>query len=123
MEEFKRITRQPDSISGIEAVKEYANIIVIKDGNKGAYAWKEGRLLHQPPFLNKQVVDCIGAGDSFDAGFIKKYTEGRNLEECLEFAALTGALNTTAAGGTAAFSDYDTIRYAAKKTFHYTISN
>lgn len=121
MEEFKRISRQPDAVSGIEAVKEYAHIIVIKDGNKGAYAWKEGKLLHQPPFLNKQIVDCIGAGDSFDAGFIKKYTEGRSLEECLEFAALTGALNTTAAGGTAAFSDYGTIRSVAGKTFHYTI--
>ncbi|HEX5553816.1 MAG TPA: carbohydrate kinase family protein [Chitinophagaceae bacterium] len=121
MEEFKRITHQPDLRSGIEMVKEHAGIIVVKDGNKGAYAWKEGRLLHQPPFLNKQVVDCIGAGDSFDAGFIKKYTAGRSLEECLEFAALTGALNTTAAGGTTAFSDYGTIRSVAQETFSYAI--
>jgi sugar/nucleoside kinase (ribokinase family) len=48
-------------------------------------------------------VDAVGAGDSFNAGFLKKYLEKAPLASCLRYGNLMGALNTTAAGGTSAF--------------------
>jgi hypothetical protein len=41
-----------------------------------------GNLFFNPAFLNEQVVDAIGAGDSFNAGFIYKFINAhtpRNL--------------------------------------------
>jgi len=73
-------------------------------------------------FLNKQVVDAIGAGDSFNAGFIHKYISGASLEACQTFGNLIGAVSTTAAGGTTAFKDYDTVMRTAKEKFDYTVS-
>jgi sugar/nucleoside kinase (ribokinase family) len=59
-----------------------------------------------PPSV--KTVDDIGAGDSFDAGFIHKFTAGAKLEDCLAFANL-GAYSTTKEGGTEAFRDRDAL--------------
>jgi sugar/nucleoside kinase (ribokinase family) len=94
--------------------------VVVKNGREGATLWDNKSCLHQPPFLNKEVVDSIGAGDSFDAGFIHKFIQQKPLKECLEFAALTGAVNTTRAGGTKAFENISTVKEIAQKSFNYT---
>jgi len=52
-----------------------------------------------------EAVDSIGAGDSFDAGLSPSIHSCASLEVCLRFGNLTGALSTTAQGGTEAFRD------------------
>jgi sugar/nucleoside kinase (ribokinase family) len=49
-----------------------------------------------------KVVDTVGAGDSFDAGFMVGYLNDWPLEKTLKLAAVCGALSTQAAGGTTA---------------------
>jgi len=117
MQEFLALTASADLNSGIETIKNVANTVVVKDGGNGAWLWTKGKLTHQPAYQNTQVVDCIGAGDSFDAGFIHGFIKGYNLKECLRLAALTGAVNTTAAGGTAAFSSLQEVIDTAKLRF------
>ena len=65
------------------------------------------------------MVDAIGAGDSFNAGYIYKFIHGASMEECQEFGNLMGAVNTTAAGGTTAFSNYDQILKVARQKFGF----
>jgi sugar/nucleoside kinase (ribokinase family) len=48
-----------------------------------------------------RVVDTVGAGDAFDAGFIYAYLNRLNLERSLRLACACGALSTQQAGGTA----------------------
>lgn len=106
MSEFKLLTSTKTLKAGIKKIIPYApNLtVVVKDGANGAYAWDGTEWLHQPAILNEQVVDCIGAGDSFNAGFIHKFTQGATLKQCLEYGAITGAVSTTRAGGTGAFA-------------------
>ena len=47
-------------------------------------------------------VDTIGAGDSFDAGFVYGHLQGWPVARSLAFAAACGSLSTAAAGGVAA---------------------
>jgi sugar/nucleoside kinase (ribokinase family) len=47
-----------------------------------------------------KVVDTVGAGDSFDAGFIYGYLNQWSLEKSLRLACVCGALSTQQAGGT-----------------------
>lgn len=101
----------------IESVKEYANILVIKRGNKGSLVYNNGELTELPAFLNRNVVDAIGAGDSFNAGFIFKFIKGNSIAECQKYGNLTGAVSTTAAGGTTAFQDYEQFKKTAKERF------
>lgn len=111
-----------NSISeAIYQVKNLSNCIVVKDGSNGALCWNGSDILHRPAFINNQVVDCIGAGDSFNAGFIRKFVEKQPLQICLEFGALTGAINTTKAGGTGAFDNLESIRKTAHEIFGFAI--
>jgi sugar/nucleoside kinase (ribokinase family) len=50
--------------------------------------------------IQVQVVDTVGAGDSFDAGFLYGYLHNWELERTLRFACACGALSTQKAGGT-----------------------
>lgn len=115
--ELMLLTKKTDLNEAIEFVKEYTNILVVKRGNKGSYVHHKDQLSDLPPFLNKQVVDAIGAGDSFNAGFVFKFIKGSNIAECQKFGNLTGAVSTTAAGGTAAFENYEYFKKTAKEKF------
>jgi len=119
--EFQFLTDSEHMTSGLEKVASVANTIVIKDGENGSHLWSNGALVSKPAYLNDTVIDCIGAGDSFDAGFIHRYIQGKPLTECLEFGNITGAINTTASGGTTAFKDREHIGAIAKNQFSYDI--
>ncbi len=119
--EFQFLTDSENITSGLQRVASIANTIVIKDGEKGAHLWNDGTAVFKPAYLNESVIDCIGAGDSFDAGFIHKFIQGKPLTECLEFGNVTGAINTTASGGTTAFKNREHIGAIAKNQFSYDI--
>jgi sugar/nucleoside kinase (ribokinase family) len=79
-------------------------LLAVKRGAQGAFA-RSGRETFRADPVSVTMVDPIGAGDSFDAGFIHQFVRGQGIERCLEFANVTGALCTTRAGGTDAFRD------------------
>jgi sugar/nucleoside kinase (ribokinase family) len=79
-------------------------LVVVKRGALGALA-QRGRDIFSVPARSGEFVDAVGAGDSFDAGFIHQYIRGANLEDCLAFGNLAGALSVTRAGGTQSFRD------------------
>ena len=78
-----------------------ARLIVVKRGMDGALAWTD-RGPVAAPGLDVAVVDTVGAGDSFNAGFLTGCLGGRGIAASLELATACGSLSTRAAGGTAA---------------------
>lgn len=104
--ELLAMTHTDSKEAAISKIGAYLEMMVVKDGRSGAHAWFNDKWTHQPAFLNNQVVDAIGAGDSFNAGFISDFLRNRPLHKCLQQAAFMGAINTTAAGGTAAFTNF-----------------
>lgn len=117
--ELLKVTGTPTVKDAIEQINAFANIVVVKQGNRGSMSFAGGTSLFQPAFLNNNVVDAIGAGDSFNAGFIYKYIQQQPIEICQEFGNLIGAVSTTAAGGTMAFNDRPNILKTAKEKFGY----
>ena len=57
------------------------------------------------PGVKVNFVDPVGAGDSFDAGFLSQYVRGSDLGTCLAWGNRAGAFSTTMPGGTEAFRD------------------
>ena len=117
--ELGQFTRTDSIEEGIVSIRDFCKVVVVKNGVKGATMWDGSKLVSQEAFLNKSVVDAIGAGDSFNSGFISKYTARKALPECLEFAALTGAISTTGAGGTSAFQSPEQISKLARDLFNF----
>ena len=121
MQEFKFLTRSNTVEEGINRLKDFANRVIIKNGSEGAIAWDGESLIYQDAFKNDMVVDCVGAGDSFNAGFIREFINKQPLRKCLETGALAGAINTTRAGGTGAFENLDMVGAIAREKFNYII--
>ena len=103
-QEACKLAATSDINSAVENLAKKASILVVKRGAKGAVLRSKGANLLAMP-LPVEVVDSVGAGDSFDAGFIHQFVRGKSLKECLQFATITGALSVTRAGGTEAFRE------------------
>lgn len=116
--ELKALTAMDDIDRAIEHLRPFINILALKRGNKGGRVIQGDTVLDAPPFLNDHFVDAIGAGDSFNAGFIEKYLQQASLEDCLINANLIGSLSTTAAGGTGAFTSKAEIQLKKEQIRH-----
>ena len=117
--ELQALTHK-DSLEGAiaEVLPFLGNAMVVKCGSKGSLlVRKDGNMKLLPAFLNSDVVDAIGAGDSFNSGFISAFVKGLPLEDCQETGNLTGAVNTTAAGGTGAFTSLEHVREVCRGRF------
>jgi sugar/nucleoside kinase (ribokinase family) len=88
----------------MQRLSERVPVVVVKRGAKGAIAISGRNEVAVPAFPAK-VVDPVGAGDSFNAGFLHKYVQGAELSACLAYGNLAAACSTTRTGGTEAFRD------------------
>ena len=80
-----------------EIAKNYLSLnesltVVIKLGSKGCYSANSLQSNYVKGFEVNKVIDPIGAGDAFAAGFVSGLLEGGNLEKSLEIANLIGAI-------------------------------
>jgi ketohexokinase len=66
-------------------------LLVCTWGDKGAYALEENELLHAPAIPIAQVVDTVGAGDTFNAGFIDARLKGYDAVSALQRACALAA--------------------------------
>lgn len=78
-----------------------AGQVAVKLGPDGALGVKGSELI-EAPSLKVEVVDTVGAGDSFDAGILYGFLNGWDLERSLRLGVACGSLSTRAAGGTEA---------------------
>ena len=102
--EALRITGAEDLEAAARRLAEIVPLVVIKRGAEGATALRGTQCFKSSP-VKVNAIDAVGAGDSFDAGFISRYIQGADVETCLSFGNLAGALSTTRPGGTEAFRD------------------
>ncbi len=81
-------------------------LMVVKRGRRGCSLRMSGSIVHVAG-VPVEPVDTIGAGDSFDAGFLTAFLKGLEPVACARAGNISGALSTQGAGGTEAFRDVD----------------
>lgn len=91
------VKRSPEE--AIRILSNACGMVVMKCGADGAKL-AEKRLFTGVPSIPVDVVDTVGAGDSFDAGFVYGYLQNWDRERTLRLAVVCGALSTRASGGT-----------------------
>jgi len=99
-----RMAGVSDVDAAIDILSTKVRTLVLKRGSKGAMVVSGTQRFTALP-LSVDVVDPIGAGDSFNAGFLHQFVRGASLEDCLAFGNASAALSTTRGGGTEAFRD------------------
>src|SRR6202049_3204231 len=102
--EATRITGTDDPELAIQQLARMVPLVVVKLGHEGALA-QRGKERFTSPSVSVTAVDAVGAGDSFDAGFLHQYLQGSDLPPCLASGNRAGALSVTRPGGTEAFRD------------------
>ncbi len=117
--EALKLTRAGFLEEAFEILMQFDCISVVKQGNKGATVCHKGNIRFQESFLNKNVVDTIGAGDSFAAGFIHEFLKNSPLEVCQNTGNIMGAISTTAQGGTTAFENLEQVSNLAFSRFGF----
>lgn len=97
--EARKLTGKESVEDVLRALAEHCPLIVLKDGAGGAYACDGGRTVHSPA-IPVTPLDTTGAGDCFNAGFLKAWLDERPLDECLRWGNIVGGLSTLGMGGT-----------------------
>lgn len=100
--EAMKMSRTGDLETALSRLAQKVGTVVVKMGARGAVAIQDGHRFSAPA-VPVTVIDPIGAGDSFDAGFLHQFLCGADLATCLAYGNLCGAFSTTDCGGTEAF--------------------
>lgn len=93
------ITQSDNVDSAARQLANKSKLVAIKLGADGALACQEDSITRSDS-VSVNVADTVGAGDSFDAGFMYGYLNNWDLQKSLRLACICGALSTQRAGGT-----------------------
>ena len=72
--------------------------VVVKLGQRGALAVEDDAAVHVPAAPIARVVDPVGAGDAFAAGYHAAQARGLSFVECVRVATRSGSLACTVPG-------------------------
>ncbi|MEM5829705.1 MAG: carbohydrate kinase family protein [Candidatus Aenigmatarchaeota archaeon] len=96
-----RIVGNPsyDFQKAVEFLREKmkGKMIIVKSGKDKTLVYLDKKAFSVSTIPVK-VVDTIGAGDAFTAGFLHKFLQKEKIEECVKFANACGALKVTKEG-------------------------
>lgn len=104
-----KIAGTSDFDEAVASLSQRVPVVAVKRGSHGALARCGDEEIVVPP-LPIEPVDTVGAGDSFNAGFLFARLHGGDLRACLQSGNGAGALSTLRAGGTEAFRDGQLLR-------------
>jgi len=117
--EVVRIADEGDPRRAARVLAESGPLVAVKLGTAGAFAAAgSGVLTEASAVKGIAPIDTIGAGDSFDAGFLAALLTGRNVQSALSLGCACGGLSTRAVGATAAQPTPDEAQAVLEATEH-----
>ena len=87
------------------------DLILVTRGQDGVFAFHFKNGAFYESGYKIEVVDNIGSGMAFSAGFLKYYLNGKSIQQALKFGNAAGALNTTKRGATSYFNLKDVLNF------------
>ncbi len=116
LEEAEFLTGESDPDTAARAFLDLApslKMVVMKLGTEGSMVVTREERVHVPATPLPRVIDPVGAGDAFAAGFYAGQLRGFGLAETLAVANRCGAWATTAPGDADVFPRWDEVASAA----------
>ncbi|WP_273687411.1 carbohydrate kinase family protein [Ketogulonicigenium vulgare] len=103
MDEATALTGKTAPAAALDILAQHFPVVALKCGSAGAML-AVGTTRFSVTAPKTVVVDTIGAGDSFNAGFLDAWLSGLAPEEVLRRAVQRGSQSVMAAGGTGCLS-------------------
>lgn len=113
--EATQLTGESDPLLALDKLVDLCHMVIIKCGERGAYARCGSRFWHSPA-IEVVAVDTTGAGDSFNAGFLAGLIKGEDVETCLHYGNVCGGLSTTRPGGTTVAITMEDLKNYGRRT-------
>jgi len=109
-EEIEILLEDTNIEKAIKTFHEYGiEKVIVKKGAKGALG-SDGKNIYEVDAIKpKALVDTVGAGDGFAAGFLTSLVQGKSLEECVKFANAVGSLVVGVEGDNEGLPYYDDV--------------
>jgi sugar/nucleoside kinase (ribokinase family) len=99
--EALKLSGRADLREAAAALADGGRTVAVKNGADGALSF-DGKEFLECPTIKVSTVDAVGAGDSFNAGYLAGLLLDLPPRRRLALAVACGALSTRATGGTAA---------------------
>jgi sulfofructose kinase len=99
------ITGEKDPAKGVAALRQrFSNWLAVTDGENGVF-WTDGEAICHTPAFKVDVVDTLGAGDTWHGAFALGLAEGMGEEAAVRYACAVAALKCTRFGGRSGIPD------------------
>lgn len=121
-QEALHISGQSSVLDAGKWLSNFCNVTVIKCGSEGAIVFDKDKTVTSFPVpacltQNLKIADTTGAGDNFDAGFLKAWLAQKAVEDCVLDGMVCGTMSLAEVGGiTAQPSDLNAIRNEIQNT-------
>lgn len=80
----------PEALARKVEAKGFEGVLVMTKGPEGSFAWSHGELHHvAAPVI--EVVDSTGAGDAYQAGFMREYVRSQDVRASMASGTEWGA--------------------------------
>ena len=86
-------------------IKKGVHAVIVKMSSKGSYYYDGSTEIYFSAY-KVDAVDTVAAGDAFNGGFAAAFSEGKTIEEALQWANACGALSTTKPGAQPSMPSY-----------------
>ncbi len=84
--------------------------VVLKRGAQPTWLFHSGGTFQEIPGYRAEIVNTVGAGDSFASGLIFSRLSGQDWEESVRFANACGAITVSRSGCSTAFPTLEEVR-------------
>ncbi len=115
-EESYLLTKMNEPIEAAKMIKKLGpKVVIIKMGEKGAYALIGNKGYKIDPCPVDNVIDTTGAGDTFAAGLIASVARGYEFLDAAKIASVAAAIKVSKLGSHEVPSFNEVIRYAEER--------
>ncbi len=99
-QEIKLEVEDPKAIAKVLIEKYSIDLVLVTRGKHGVYALDNNENYYEDRGYIINLVDTVGSGVGFSAGFLHYYLSGKSVEEALKFGNATGAMVSSTMGAT-----------------------
>ncbi len=98
-EEAELLTGESDPLAAARAIHALGpRLVIVKLGAEGSLALSDDGLVRAPSIHLERIVDPVGAGDGFAAGFLSGQLRGFSIQQSLRLGNLVGASAMSVSG-------------------------